>query len=694
MAVTLQLRKGTTAENDAFTGSIGEVTVDTTTNTLRVHDGTNSGGQVVGRTYTAGNGLVVSNDQFSLADNGVGASQLKIDGNGTSGQVLISDGDGTFSYETLLGGTGVTYNSGTISIGQSVGSNDNVSFNNITADGNLTVNDTVVNSFGNIVLDPSTQIVEIRGDGSSVVGQLQLNCHVNTHGQIIASQPHSENATNVLTLPGGDTIGNADAVLVSDTGTQTLTNKTISSPTFSGQITGDLIPSADVTHDLGSTTNRWKDLFLSGNTIDIGGATISFVGGSFEFKDSSGNDAEISLAANTTDDLSEGSSNLYYTDARTRAALSASGDLTYNALTGEFSVTVPAGYDSSDFDTDFSGKSTDDLSEGTTNLYYTDTRAQNALAATGDLTYDSTTGIFNFVERTDAEVRELLSASGDLLYDSVTGQFSVTTYKDADVESYLSGGTGVSFSGGVISVGQSIGTTDDVTFNNVNVNGTLSTDDVTAATVTASNDVIIQGNLTVNGTTSTVSSEDINTTSATITLVDGLGDNTAPSQNAGLVINRGSEPDRSFLFDEAVDKWTIGSETLIAGLIESDVVGTVSDISNHSTDDLSEGTTNLYYTDSRSRSAINGGTGIAYVSSTGTVAIDNTVATLDDTQTLTNKTLDLTDNTLSATLSQLNGSLSDATLITEAPQDGNAYVRQNGQWVDINNIVYSSSTAT
>lgn len=63
-------------------------------------------------------------------------------------------------------------------------------------------------------------------------------------------------------------------------------------------------------------------------------------------------------------------------------------------------------------------------------------------------------------------------------------------------------------------------------------------------------------------------------------------------------------------------------------------------------------------------------------------------------QTLTNKTLDLTNNTLQTTFDQLDGAVSDATLITEAPQDGNAYVRQNGQWVDINTIVYSSSTAT
>lgn len=40
----VQLRGGTEEENDSFTGAQREVTVDTTNNTLRVHDGTTTGG--------------------------------------------------------------------------------------------------------------------------------------------------------------------------------------------------------------------------------------------------------------------------------------------------------------------------------------------------------------------------------------------------------------------------------------------------------------------------------------------------------------------------------------------------------------------------------------------------------------------------------------------------------------------------
>lgn len=40
-------------------------------------------------------------------------------------------------------------------------------------------------------------------------------------------------------------------------------------------INQDLVPSANVTYDLGTAEKSWKDLHLSGNTIFIGGQTIS-----------------------------------------------------------------------------------------------------------------------------------------------------------------------------------------------------------------------------------------------------------------------------------------------------------------------------------------------------------------------------------------------------------------------------------
>jgi hypothetical protein len=44
MPTVLQFRRGTTAQNNSFTGAAGEISVDTTVDSLRVHDGATAGG--------------------------------------------------------------------------------------------------------------------------------------------------------------------------------------------------------------------------------------------------------------------------------------------------------------------------------------------------------------------------------------------------------------------------------------------------------------------------------------------------------------------------------------------------------------------------------------------------------------------------------------------------------------------------
>ena len=61
--------------------------------------------------------------------------------------------------------------------------------------------------------------------GDTNAGAIQFNCESNSHGQIIKSQPHSASVTNVMLLPAG-----ADSTLVSLVSTDTLTNKTLTSP--------------------------------------------------------------------------------------------------------------------------------------------------------------------------------------------------------------------------------------------------------------------------------------------------------------------------------------------------------------------------------------------------------------------------------------------------------------------------------
>jgi len=105
---------------------------------------------------------------------------------------------------------------------------------------------TTTTASGNLAVLPYTYILEVKGGGSTE-GMIQLNCAVNSHGQKIRSQTHAQAASNTLLLPGGTTIGNSDAVLVSDTGTQTITNKTLTSPTVNtATISGGTLENAVV----------------------------------------------------------------------------------------------------------------------------------------------------------------------------------------------------------------------------------------------------------------------------------------------------------------------------------------------------------------------------------------------------------------------------------------------------------------
>ena len=138
---------------------------------------------------------------------------------------------------------------------------------------------TTTTASGNLAVQPATYILEVQG-GASTEGAIQLNCAVNSHGQVIKSQPHSESATNTLLLPGGSTIGNSNATLVSNTGTQTLTNKTLTNPilvapeerltvsatTSTGTINFNLDTAGTLYHTANAAANHTLNFRFSANT--------------------------------------------------------------------------------------------------------------------------------------------------------------------------------------------------------------------------------------------------------------------------------------------------------------------------------------------------------------------------------------------------------------------------------------------
>ena len=141
--------------------------------------------------------------------------------------------------------------------------------------------------------------------------------------------------------------------------------------------------------------------------------------------------AENGVADSTTDDLAEGVANLYFTDERAQDAF---GAMLSGAQSG-----ITVSYDDANNQVTFSvadqfpSHDTDDLAEGSSNLYFTDERAQDALAAGTHtnitISYDDVTNSFSFtgaVTYTDADARAALSAGDGISYDSVNGIISAS----------------------------------------------------------------------------------------------------------------------------------------------------------------------------------------------------------------------------------------------------------------------------
>ena len=99
---------------------------------------------------------------------------------------------------------------------------------------------------------------------------------------------------------------------------------------------------------------------------------------------------------------------------------------------------------------------------------------------------------------------------------------------------------------------------------------------VTTATGTSNfNDVIIAGDLTVSGTTTTVDTENTTISDNTITLNNGEIGAGVTDTTSGIEIDRGTEANVTFVWDDSIDKWTVGTQTIVAATFEGALAGNI-----------------------------------------------------------------------------------------------------------------------
>ena len=253
---------------------------------------------------------------------------------------------------------------------------------------------------------------------------------------------------------------------------------------------------------------------------------------------------EYSLSANT-DQVSEGSSNLYFTDARARGALSGGTGISYTSGTGAIAIDLVGGtaIGISGNTISFNGDS-DDVSEGSTNQYFTQARARGSIQA-------------------DSAVGNLLS------YTSSTGDLLVST---SSVRGAFSGGTAIGITNGVIAFN---GDSDDVSEG-------------------SSNQYFTQARAR-----GAVSAE-------SVSLPDG-----------NLLQYNSTTGAFKVLVSDVTGEFTAGSGLSYDGTGEYSL--------DADTDDVAEGASNLYYTDARVRAAVSAGSQadelINYDSSNGSFSL-------------------------------------------------------------------------
>jgi len=100
-----------------------------------------------------------------------------------------------------------------------------------------------------------------------------------------------------------------------------------------------------------------------------------------------------------------------------------------------------------------------ELSSGefTVNVSNLTSSIRGAVSAGGDLSYNSSTGVMSFTERTDAEVRGLVSVTdsggdGSLAYNSSTGVITYTGPSASEVQAHITAGDGLDVSSGEFSL--------------------------------------------------------------------------------------------------------------------------------------------------------------------------------------------------------------------------------------------------
>jgi len=345
---------------------------------------------------------------------------------------------------------------------------------------------------------------------------------------------------NAYKFPTAD--GSANNILATDgSGALTFTgDPTFTTVTTTGDMTigGNVVPSANVTYNLGSPTMWWNDLYLSGGTIFLGGLEIKDEAGEIKFKKRGENkNVKIAGVTESVTGVGQGNSNLsVHTDGIIRANVD---------QTNIFSITsdgvIPAVNSNG-----VTGFSLGSASYAWKDIYV----SAGSLYVNGQKVLQEDSGTIVVSADEDQNINITTTGTGDVeLNPGGSIQLKGNVVLTAGKTISQAGGAAAEFSAGVKA--------DSVTSRTADTNLTLSGNGTGVVNVndslTVANDVTVTGNLTVNGATTTVSSTNTVIEDALLLLADGQSG--SPTKDAGFVVERGSSTNVAWLWDESADEF-------------------------------------------------------------------------------------------------------------------------------------------
>ena len=272
----------------AFAGNIsGNISAKGNTTEVQFNDGGDQNASPAFTFNKTGNILTVSGTV--TGGNLSTAGTLSVTGNANVGNLGATDMVATGNISTGNATVNVVITSSTITAtanitggnlltagnitGGNVISNADVSTVTLSATGNIST------TLGNVTAGGNANIT-----GTANVGNLTTGGDINGTGAsstanveylTVRSTANITSTATVGNLVSGGTAnvtGNATVGNLSTAGRATVGNLTMSAGAL---VTGDLIPSTDVTYDLGNSTRAWRDLWLSGSSIRLGTQTIT-----------------------------------------------------------------------------------------------------------------------------------------------------------------------------------------------------------------------------------------------------------------------------------------------------------------------------------------------------------------------------------------------------------------------------------